>query len=171
MKTQLKTVAGRADANGLNQSTTGPAETRWLNQSIVDQSTGGSGQGAIPTFTYSSTAMSAYLCRSVAANPNYSCAANNNNNFNSCPNNSSPQGQLFYQNIGSGNAPPYYNVFAVDNCTNAEGVGGGTVPGFYPLYFGGSSGGGGNAGGLTAITDDMIGLPPHIPPQCVHRNH
>jgi len=121
---------------------------------------------------YPSTAVSGWLCRSVVANPNYDCAANNNNNPNSCPNNSSLQGQLFYKNIGVGNAPPHYAVYAVDGCGNAEGVASGTVPGFYPQDFGGTQSGGGNAGGLTAITDDMIGYAPfQIPAQCVRRAH
>jgi hypothetical protein len=38
-----------ANANGLNQTTTPQSEARWLNQSIADQSAGGSNQGAIPT--------------------------------------------------------------------------------------------------------------------------
>lgn len=132
------------------------------------------GFGATPTFTYSNTAISGWLCRSVASNPNFSCAANNNNNYNSCPNNSSPQGQIFYKNITFNNPPPHYAVYAVDNCGNAEGVGSGTVPGFYPQYFGGNSSGGGNAGGFAAITDDMVGYTSgtvSIPAQCVRRAH
>jgi len=162
-----------ANANGLNQSTTQQSETQWLLQSLVDQSNI-TGLGATPTFNYPSTAMSAWLCRSVQANPNFACAANNNNNYNSCPNNSSPQGQLFYQNILSTSAPPHFAVYAVDNCSNAEGVGGGTVPGFYPQDFGGTQSGGGNAGGFAAITDDMVGHvsgTTQIPAQCVHRIH
>ncbi len=159
-----------ANANGLNQSTTQQSQAQWLLQSLVDQSNT-TGLGATPTFNYPSTAMSAWLCRSVQANPNFACAANNNNNYNSCPNNSSPQGQLFYQNILSTSPPPHFAVYAVDSCGNAEGVGSGTVPGFYPQDFGGSQSGGGNAGGFAAITDDMIGLPPNIPAQCVRRSH
>jgi hypothetical protein len=159
-----------ANANGLNQSTTQQSETQWLLQSIVDQSNI-TGLGATPTFTYSSTAMSAWLCRTVQNNNNYPCAANGNNNYNSCPNNSSPQGQIFYQNILSTSAPPHFAVYSVDSCTNAEGVGGGTVPGFYPLDFGGTQSGGGNASGITAITDDMIGASPNIMAQCFRRNH
>jgi hypothetical protein len=164
-----------ANANNLNQMTTQASETRWLNQSIVDQSTGGTNQGAIPTFTYSSTAMSAWLCRSVANSNNYPCAANGNNNINSCPNNSSPQGQIFYANIGAGNPPPYYNVFAVDNCSTSEGTGDGNVPGFYPLDFGGTSSGGGTIKGTTSMTYDMVGYKQNgvtvIPAQCAHGLH
>jgi hypothetical protein len=142
-----------------------------LLQSVVDQYSV-TGLGASPTFNYPNTGVSAWLCRSVAANPNYSCSANSNNNYNSCPNNSSPQGQIFYKNITSNNAPAHYAVYAVDNCDNAEAVGSGTVPGFYPLSFAGTSSGGGNAGGFTAITDDMIGAPSlQIPAQCVRRSH
>jgi hypothetical protein len=148
------------------------SDLTWQAQSIVDN--GPASGGAVPTFTYPSTAMSGWLCRTVQANPNYSCAANNNNNYNSCPNNSSPQGWLFYENILSGSAPPHYAVYSVDSCVTAEGVAGGTVPGFYPQFFGGNSSGGGNAKGIAAITDDMVGYTSgttQIPPQCIHRNH
>jgi hypothetical protein len=160
-----------ADANAANQSTTQASETQWLLQSLVDQSNI-TGLGATPTFTYSNTGVSAWLCRSVTPNPNYPCAANNNNNYNSCPNNSSPQGQLFYKYITSNSPPANYAVYAVDGCSNAESVGSGTVPGFYPLSFGGTATGGGNAVGIAAITDDMIGVQSlQIPPQCVRRSH
>ena len=49
------------------------------------------------------------------------------------------------------NLPPNYAVYAVDQCANAEGVAGGTVPGFYPSEFNGT------IAGVTAITYDMIG--------------
>jgi hypothetical protein len=130
----------------------------WLKESIVDQ-----GTGATPTFTYSKTAMSAWLCRSVVSNPNYDCVAHHNGNSNYCPNNSSPQGQLFYQNIPSGTSN--FAVYAVDLCTNAEAVGSGNVPGYQPQVFNGT------VVGLTAITDDMIGRAPNIPAQCVRRHY
>jgi hypothetical protein len=79
--------------------TSSASNAAWLAQSIVDQST-----GATPTFTYTylSTATSAWLCRSVAQGDGQ-------------PNNSSPQGQIFYAQIGQSNSPPHYDVYAVDN--------------------------------------------------------
>jgi hypothetical protein len=114
------------------QNTSGASNAAWLAQSIVDQSTGGSGQPPVPTFTYSSTAMSAWLCRTVV---------------NNMTNNSSPQGQIFYAQIGAGNSPPSYAVYAVDTCPDAENVGGGTVPGFAISGLQGSR----------AVVDDMVG--------------
>ena len=113
------------NADGTTTQTSPQSQAQWLLQSIVDQNT-----GATPTFTYSSTGMSAWLCRTVKNGNNYPCAANGNNNYNSCPNNSSPQGQIFYENIGFGNSPAHYAVYPVDGCGNAEGVGDGNVPGF-----------------------------------------
>jgi hypothetical protein len=126
------------------------SSTAWLAQSIVDQ-----GQGAVPTFSYPSTAMSAWLCRSVAQG-------------HGLPNNSSPQAQIFYANIGQGNSPPNYDVYAVDNCTDSEGVGGGNVPGYQTQIFNGA------VAGQNAITDDMIGYSNgtnNIPAQCIRRLH
>ncbi len=152
-------------------ATTSGSNTAWLNQSIVDQSSGGAGQGAVPTFNYPYTAMSAWLCRSVVDDVNgvsYNCAATNNGNSNYCPNNSSSQGQIFYENIGVNNSPPHYAVYAVDNCVTAEGVGAGNVPGYAPAVFNGT------ISGFNAIVDDMVGYTSRtteIPPQCVRRNH
>jgi hypothetical protein len=57
-------------------------------------------------------------------------------------------------------------VYATDNCQSAEGVGGGTVPGFYPTDFQTAP------SGSDAITYDMIGHQAlHIPAQCVRRLH
>jgi len=163
-----------ANANGQNLQTSPASIQRWLAQSIVDQ-----GAGATPTFTYSSTGMSAWLCRSVInTGPNglrFDCAAVNNNNGNYCPNNSSPQGQIFYENILSGNSPPHYAVYAVDDCTGAEGVDGNwsNVPGFYATDFGGTAQGGGTIKGSAAIQDDMIGTQTAngpIPAECFYRH-
>jgi hypothetical protein len=65
-------------------------------------------------------------------------------------------------------------VYPVDGCGNAEGVGDGNVPGFYPQFFGGNSSGGGTVSGITAITYDMVGYTSGttvIPAQCIHRVH
>lgn len=101
-----------------------PSESRWLAQSIVDKSTGGVGQGAIPTFSYPSTAMAAWLCRSVK-NPLPDCSGLNYV-YQYCPNESSSQGEIFYAQITSSNSP--YNVYAVDTCNGPEGAPLGTVP-------------------------------------------
>ncbi len=81
-------------------TTTQQSNSQWLAQSIVDQ-----GTGATPTFTYSNTAMSAWLCRSVA---NQQTAQNCSEYYvkydNYCPNNSSPQGQIFYAQVAA-NSP------------------------------------------------------------------
>ncbi len=148
-------------------ATTSTENTAWLNQSIVDQSTGQTGQGAVPNFAYGSTGMSAYLCRSVVNNSGYNCAQNNNGNSQYCPNNSSPQGQIFYANFGADNLPPHYAVYAVDNCVTAEGVEQGTVPGFYPNSFSNTP------TGFDAVVYDMVGntsVTPNIPAQCIRRH-
>jgi hypothetical protein len=145
------------------QNTSNGSNTAWLNQSLVDQSTGQQGQGAIPTFSYSPTSMSAWLCRSVQNPNNWDCLANGNSNSNYCPNNSSPEGQIFYSQIPTNTTN--YAVYAVDSCADAEGVAGGNVPGYQPLVFSGT------VQGVTAITYDMVGYTPKsISPQCVPRH-
>jgi hypothetical protein len=106
-----------ANNNGKTRRTTKLSQQNWRAQSLVDQSAV-TGLGATPTFNYLSTGMSAWLCRSVASGTG-------------SPNNSSPQGQIFYANIGQSNSPPNYAVYAVDNCDGSEGVDAGNVPGFY----------------------------------------
>ena len=66
-----------------------------------------------------------------------------------CPNNTSPQGQIFYAAITAGGITPpqNYAVYAVDQCDGPEGVADKTytvVPGA------------GNQVGRTAIEQDMI---------------
>lgn len=103
-------------ANG--QTTTQQSNSLWLAQSIVDQ-----GTGATPSFTYSHTAMSAWLCRSVANQQStQNCSTDYVHYDEYCPNNSSPQGQIFYAQIGQSNSPPFYNVYAVDSCAGPEGA-------------------------------------------------
>lgn len=103
---------------GSNTCTTG-SNPSWLAESIVDQNA-----GLTPTFTYPTTAMSGWLCRSVQ-NPNPNCATNYN--YDNCPNNSSTQGEIYYQNFTSSNHPPIYKVYSVDNCFNPEGAPQGSV--------------------------------------------
>jgi hypothetical protein len=152
--------------------TSGSSETAWLNQSIVDQSTGGATQGAVPTFIYPKTSISGWLCRSVVDDVNgvsYNCATlvngNPNGNSNLCPNNSSSQGELFYDAVGSAaQQPPHYAVYAVDNCVTAEGVTAGNVPGYQQLLYNGK------VDGFDAIEYDMVGLSPNINPECTRRH-
>jgi hypothetical protein len=130
--------------------TTSTSNSAWLAQSIVDQST-----GATPSFSYSATAMSGWLCRSVASGYGL-------------PNNSSSQGQIFFANFTSSNHPLNYNVYAVDNCQGAENVGSGNVPGYQAAIFSGT------IQGSNAVVDDMVGYHTStvdIPAQCVRRTH
>jgi hypothetical protein len=157
VSTWTNTVSPNPSCAG-NMNTLPAKNAAWLAQSIVDQSTGGTGQGAIPVFNYS-TGISAWLCRSLA---------------NGTANNSSPQGQIFYANIGFNNQPPHYDVYAVDGCVGPEGVSSGNVPGFYPQDF--TCGSQPGACGGNAITYDMVGYtsqnpPVTIPAQCVRRLH
>ena len=101
-------------------------------------------------FSYT-TAMTGWLCASVASGGGP-------------PNNSSPQGQIFYANIGVNNSPPHYNVYSVDNCSSAEFVYGGTVSGVTS-----------DPSGLYAVMQDMAGGTAGgtalLPAQCFHGTH
>jgi hypothetical protein len=156
------TNANPACAGTTNTST---QNAPWLAQSIVDQSTGASGAGAVPTFNYPHTSLSGWVCRSVVNTSGYDCAANDNADGTVCPNNSSPQGQIFYANFGPTNMPtPNYGVYAVDQCQHAEGVEEGNAPGYQPSIFNGT------ISGIDAASDDMVGYANGtqvIPAQCV----
>ena len=102
-----------------NTCTTG-SNPKWLAQSIVDQNA-----GATPTFSYPNTAMSAWLCSTVQNPQGINCATGYQPDF--CPNNSSSQGEIFYNEFTSINHPPVYNVYSVDNCFGPEGVPQGSV--------------------------------------------
>jgi hypothetical protein len=133
--------------NGSTQ-TSGASNAAWLAQSVVDQSSV-TGLGATPTFTYPSTAMNGWLCRTLQ-NLGSDCATNPDDYLH-CPNNSSPQGQIFYSQITSANSP--YNVYSVDGCYGPEGAPQGTVAGIT-----------GNPGALAAIEQNMTA-------HCVHPAH
>jgi len=133
-----------------NTTTTSSANSRWLQQSIVNGSANG------PTFDYPHTAMAAWLCRSVQNPTNIDCAATPDSK--ACPNNSSPQAQLFYSQITPANSPPVYKVVAVDQCEGPEGSPSGNVGSpTGPL-------------GQIAIEQDMAGAP-GVTAQCFHRPH
>jgi hypothetical protein len=71
--------------------------------------------------------------------------------------------QIFYAQIGAGNSPPHFDLYAVDNCTDDEGVGGGTVPGFPVSSL---------LTGSTAIAGDMVGNSTYgITAQCFRGPH
>ncbi len=100
--------------------TSSESNAAWLAQSIADDDT-----GATPTFNYSDTSMSGWLCRNLR-NLASDCATNPYD-YDNCPNESSTQGQLFYKNITRDIAPPVFNVYSVDGCVGPEGVTQGTV--------------------------------------------
>jgi hypothetical protein len=133
-----------------NTTTTSSSNTRWLQQSIVDGGTNN------PTFNYPGTAMAAWLCRSVQNPNNIDCATNYDTK--ACPNNSSPQAEIFYSQITPSNSPPVFKVVAVDQCEGPEGSPSGNVGSpTGPL-------------GQIAIEQDMAGAP-GITAQCFHRAH
>ncbi len=137
-----------------SSGTSGISDAAWLGQSIVDQAPGGS-TGATPTFSYPTTAMSAWLCRSLANRvPNCNGGGYDQD---ACPNNSSPQGEMFYSQITSSTS--HYAVYAVDLCGGPEGAAytNSNVPGFIVP-----------GSGFQSITSDMAGNPPTVSAQCTH---
>lgn len=101
----------------MTQATTQTSYNLWLAQSIVDRPTVSGGVN--PAFSYPNTAMGGWLCRSVSNPQNINCTTNFNAQY--CPNNSSPQGEIFQYQV-SLNSPSNYNVYAVDNCNGPEGA-------------------------------------------------
>ena len=93
-----------ANSPGTSQA----SNTRWLQQSIVDDGTNN------PVFSYPHTAMAGWLCRTVQSGQTM--------------NNSSAQGQYYYSTItANGAQPSNYAVYSVDSCYKGEGVAAGTV--------------------------------------------
>jgi hypothetical protein len=133
-----------------NTTTTSTSNSQWLQQSIVNGGLDGL------TFNYPNTAMAAWLCRSVQNPNNVECATNYDGKV--CPNNSSPQAELFYSQITQANSPPVYKVVAVDQCESSEGSPHGNVGSpTGPL-------------GEVAIEQDMAGAP-GVTAQCFRRSH
>ncbi len=147
--------------NTYPNSTTTASNQNWLNQSIVDQ-TPGQGQGAVPTFSYPSTAMSGWLCTPHLGNLGSDCP--NPNDYLHCPNNSSPQGQIFYSQVTTGSVP--LNIYSVDGCINPEGAPQGTVAALVETINGVPQ----PLGGQIAIEQDMAGGQ-YLPARCFHRPH
>jgi hypothetical protein len=107
--------------------------------------------------------MGGWLCRSVYNPQNINCTTNFNAQY--CPNNSSPQGEIFHYQV-SLNQPANYNVYAVDNCNNPEGAG---DPNSSVLALQ-LPNGGGSQDGYDAIKYDMIGGGPlNQPIGCFHK--
>ena len=143
----LRAWTNDSTCNG-RANTSSNSNAAWLAESIVDQ-----GTGAAPLFSYPNTAMAGWLCTPQLQNLGTDCATNPLDVLH-CPNNSSPQGQLFYANITSANAPPVYNVYSVDGCYGPEGAPLGTVS---ALAVNGNN----PPTGETAIEQDMV-------TQCFH---
>lgn len=143
--TGINACAGNQDTTQWNDA--------WLSESIVD--TGGT-TGATPTFVYGSTAIGAWLCRSLAQ-LDVQCSGDNYN-YDHCPNNSSPQGQLFYQNFTSTSQFASLNIYPVDGCGGPEGVPAGNVSYLQN-----------DPSGQAAIENDMVGNSSlNIPAHCAH---
>ena len=142
--------------------TSAASNAQWLAQSIVDQSNI-TGLGATPIFSYPNTAMTGWLCSSLE-NQQSNCSGSAYN-YNYCPNNSSSQGELFYEQVGSPAPPPHYAVYSVDNCFGPEGVPQGSVSAL--------SKAGLVAPAQQAVEQDMAGAPgpPPLQGQCFHGPH
>lgn len=154
-----------ASPNGTTQQ----SDLRWLAMSIVDQP--GTSGGVTPTFSYPTTAMSGWICRSLKDQASaHTCQTDYGQNQNYCPNNSSSEGEIFYQLFTSINTPPHYALYPVDTCSGPEGVvdSMSNVPGFYYSSFAGT------INGINAVSYDMVGYsnpPISIPKQCFHGPH
>jgi len=105
--------------------------------------------------------MTGWLCRSLE-NQRSNCSGSNYK-YDLCPNNSSTQGEIFYDQITSPSQTAHYNVYAVDNCFGPEGVPQGDVAALFKNGL--------VMSGQTAVEQDMAGLPGHAPGQCVHVLH
>ncbi len=124
-----------------NTNTTPASDLAWLQQSIVNDGTNN------PTYSYPKTAMTAWLCQSVY-DSSQCVGGQGGSPVDYCPNNSSSQGEIFYERITSGSITPqaHYAIYAVQNCDGSEGVNGtnATVPALN------------NLDGTDAIQQDMM---------------
>lgn len=142
----------------MGTNTTQSSYNYWLAQSIVDQ-----GTGATPVFNYPNTSMGGWLCRSVFHQTPIDCVVNFSAQY--CPNNSSPQGQIYHAQV-SLTPPPTYNVYAVDSCNGPEGA---ADPNSTVLALQ-LPNGGGSQDGYDAVKYDMIGGGPlNRPTGCRHQ--
>lgn len=102
-------------------ATSSASNTNWKAQSIVNGSTK-------MNFSFPNTPITAWLCATETAGSGG-------------PNNSTPQGEIFYEQVGPTGSP--LKVYAVQNCNGSEGVDPGTVPALS------------NESTHTAVVDDM----------------
>jgi hypothetical protein len=116
--------------------------------------------------------MSAWLCRSLQNQQStQTCTTEYGEYQDDCPNNSSPEGEIFYNQFTSTSTPPHFAIYPVDLCAGPESVSTplSNVPGFYYSAFGGT------INGTNAITDDMVGYKQNgvqvVPAQCFHGTH
>jgi hypothetical protein len=109
--------------------------TNWLQMSIVDFT-----ETQQPSFSYTNTAMSAWLCETTA--------------IGIAPNNSAPEGQLFYEQFtNQSQAGGFLSVNAITGCpNNPENVDAGFVAGTQET-------------GMAAIENDMITAPTSCAPR------
>lgn len=142
-------------------STTQSSYNLWLAQSIVDQPAVSG--GVTPNFSYPHTAMGGWLCRSLQSQQTNCTGSNYRAQY--CPNNSSPQGEIFQYQV-SLNQPSDYNVYAVDQCNGPEGA---SDVNSYVLALQ-LPNNGGSQDGYDAIKYDMIGGGPlNQPVGCFHK--
>jgi hypothetical protein len=109
--------------------------------------------------------MAGWLCTPQLQNLATDCATNPLDVLH-CPNNSSPQGQLFYVNITGTNSTPVYNVYSVDGCYGPEGAPLGTISAIIETINGVPQ----PLSGQIAIEQDMAGGN-YLPAQCFRRPH
>jgi hypothetical protein len=122
-------------------TTTSASNVAWLRQSIVNDGTNH------PTYSYPKTAMTAWLCQTVY-DGSQCVGGQGGTPTDDCPNNSSPQGEIFYEKLTSDGIAPvaHYAIYAVQSCNGSEGVDGpnATVPALN------------NLDGSDAIEQDMM---------------
>jgi hypothetical protein len=122
-------------------TTTLASNQAWLKQSIVNDGTNN------PTYSYPKTAMTAWLCQTVY-NGSQCVGGQGGTPTDDCPNNSSSQGEIFYEKLTSDGIAPVapYAIYAVQSCNGSEGVDGPntTVPALN------------NLDGSDAIEQDMM---------------
>jgi hypothetical protein len=108
----VNTWSGNASSPACGDNRPGVTTTydpTWAKMSIVDFT-----ETQQPSFNYQNTAMSAWLCQSVATG--------------AVPNNSAPEGELFYQQFtAQSQAGGILSVNAVADCPGPENVDAGTV--------------------------------------------
>ncbi|MFZ0419237.1 MAG: hypothetical protein WAM04_14150 [Candidatus Sulfotelmatobacter sp.] len=126
-------------------TTSAASNTAWLQESIVNDGTGS------PTYSYPTTAMTAWLCQSLFEG-NTCMGGQGGMPQDFCPNNSTSQGQIYYAKLTSGGNLPVqsFNVYAVQDCDGPEGVAG-TDPTVAAITVNGVP-----ENGTVAIENDML---------------